>query len=124
MNANDVMHLIETTTGNNRKLHIPVYLLRALNGDTKAVIVLMRVLESQAMTRDADGWCAMPYDLWRVETRLSPSEVRRAVDVLAPFGLEVKRAQSAKYLGAPVNHYRVNIDVLKQALETVEDSHE
>lgn len=111
-----VTSLFSSFAGQGGTLVIPRPYIDFCKRDHLAALFLSQCLYWSDRTRDKDGWFSKSFEEWDAELGMSTFQVRRAVKVLAAYGLEVKKRRSSVHGGAPTLHYRVNKTVIAQRI--------
>jgi hypothetical protein len=107
----NVRTLIKQFTGQENMLAIPRVFIK-FTGDTNSALMLSQILYWSERTDNPDGWFYKSVREWEDETCLSRYQQQRALAVLKPLGVEVKKKRAK---GAPTLHYRINDEVFSPA---------
>ncbi len=125
-----VTNLFKEFAGQGATLVIPRPYIKLCKGDHLAALLLSQILYWTDRTDDPDGWFYKSYKEWYEELDMTEYQVRRAINGdkryadgfggLKALGVETKltRANDSKKKGAATLHYRVNLDVLTEAIHS------
>jgi hypothetical protein len=115
-NHAEITNLLKQFSGQARILTIPRAYIDMLDGDHLAALFLSQAVFLSDRAADDDGWFAKSYTDWHAELGLSERQVRRVVDLLRAVGIETKLRRSGAHDMAATLHYRVDMDVLTEAV--------
>lgn len=123
---NAIVSVFQQFAGQSAMLVIPRPFIELCGGDHLAALLLSQILYWSERTNDQDGWFAKSYDDWHKEIGLTEYQIRRTIKgdkrrknegfSLSTIGVETKLKRSNYYGGAATLHYRVNQDVLQDAI--------
>lgn len=102
-----VRELIKQIAGQASVLTIPRVFI-SLTGDHISALLLSQIIYWSERTNDPEGWFHKTADEWLDEIGISGFQLKRALAVLEPFGVETK----VKKVGtAPTQHCRLDTEV-------------
>lgn len=118
---------LRETCGQSNIISVPRPILKMLDGDFAAALMLSQVIYWSERTTDPDGWFYKTNPEWEDEICLTREKIDRAAKVLEAFGVErIKRPVPGRgRSNAPVFHYRLNREVFEQrVVEFAQAQHE
>lgn len=111
-----IAQLAAKFSGQDKVLVIPRFYITLCGGDHLAALLLNQIIYWTDITTDKAGWFSKSYKDWDKELGMSQYQVKRAIEVLKPLGVETHLHRSNHYKFAPTLHYRVNMQVLSQSI--------
>jgi hypothetical protein len=118
--------IFQQFAGQSATLVIPRPFIELCQGDHLAALLLSQLLYWSERTNDEDGWFAKSYEDWYKEIGLTEYQIKRTIKgdkrrknagfSLTSIGAETKLKRSDFYGGAATLHYRINQDVLQDAI--------
>lgn len=113
-NQKQVVALLSEMSGQANVLTIPRFYLSLLDGDTTTALLLNQIVYWSDRSNCTDGFFYKSYAEWERETSLSQYQVTRAVNKLKKLGVLETKLKKAN--GAPTVHYKLNFDLLTEAI--------